>query len=460
MHYRTKVAIVYLLGFFVDLINMFIASVAYPAIGRQLHTSVAQLAWISNGYIIGLTLVIPLSVWLAYRLGAEQVFRLSLLVFICAGIAAGLADSVTALIFWRFIQGVGGGLLIPVGQALVWPLYQPHQQAKLSAAVMVVGLLAPALSPALGGMLVEWIGWRAPLFASLPPALLALILAFLWLHQGSDRPADQPLDVPGLICACSALLLLLLGLTKLSEPQQAWPAIGALFAAFGLLVYFVYRSKHQSRPLLRLALLAAPQLRLAMLVYLCVPGMFIGLNLLAMLYLQSSLRMTPSVTGALMLPWSIASFFAITVTGKSFNRLGPRPLMVAGCVLQAMGMVLLAQVNQQSQSALLVAAFVLMGAGGSLCSSSAQSSAFIGLDNAAMPDATALWNINRQLSFCLGIALLSVLFNQLCYYTTLQQAYVFTFYAAALVSLLPLLVCFRPNNRALIQRIQSESEKS
>lgn len=159
MSYRSKVAIVYLLGFFVDLINMFIANVAYPAIGQAMRASVSQLAWVSNGYILGLTLVIPLSAWLAQRIGGRRVFILSLALFMLATLGAGNAESIGALIGWRTLQGMGGGLLIPIGQTLTYQLYRSHERAGLSAAIMLVGLLAPALSPALGaGSSIGWIG--------------------------------------------------------------------------------------------------------------------------------------------------------------------------------------------------------------------------------------------------------------------------------------------------------------
>ena len=105
MPYRIKVAIVYLLGFFVDLINMFIANVAYPSISHALQASVGELAWVSNGYILGLTLVIPLSAWLAQRIGGRRVFLLSLTLFMLATAAAGYADSIGELVCWSVLPG-------------------------------------------------------------------------------------------------------------------------------------------------------------------------------------------------------------------------------------------------------------------------------------------------------------------------------------------------------------------
>ena len=185
---RSKVATVFLLGFFLDLINMFIASVAFPGMSRALNASVSELAWVSNGYIAGLTLVVPFSAWLTQRCGARRLFMLSLTLFSAAALACGLSDSLGSLIFWRALQGIGGGLLIPVGQSLTWQLFQPHERAKLSAAVMLVGLLAPACSPAAGGLLVETFSWRGVFLVSLPVALVTLALASVWL-KNDDAPA-------------------------------------------------------------------------------------------------------------------------------------------------------------------------------------------------------------------------------------------------------------------------------
>lgn len=143
MTYRSKIAVVFLLGFFLDLINMFIASVAFPAMARAFNTTPSALAWVSNGYIAGLTLVIPFSSILTRRVGPKRVILLSLLLFSAASVAAGLSSSLESLIAWRVVQGAGGGLLIPVGQALTWQQFKPHERARLSSAVMLVALLAP-----------------------------------------------------------------------------------------------------------------------------------------------------------------------------------------------------------------------------------------------------------------------------------------------------------------------------
>ncbi|SMG25661.1 MFS transporter [Cedecea sp. NFIX57] len=447
MPYRYRVAAVYLLGFFLDLINMFISNVAWPEMGREFHAPVTELAWISHGYLCGLTLVIPCSAWLTQRLGAKRLFMLSLALFTLGTLASGLASGLNALVAARILQGVGGGLLIPVGQALTWQLFAVHERARLSSAIMLVALLAPALSPTAGGLLVESFGWRWIFFSSLPLALLTLVLAGLWLKPAEQQTARRPLDVKGLILGSAGLFAILLGVTQAGNPAAHGAALAWLIAGLLILWLFIRRNGKHPTPLFSLPLLADPLLRYAMLVYQCIPGIFMGTSLVSIVYLQTQLGLSATQTGMLMLPWAMASFVAISFTGKMFNRLGPRPLIAAGGVFQAAGILLLTQINAGEQASWLVVAYALMGLGGSLSSSTAQSTAFISIPSEAMPEASALWNINRQLSFCFGVALLSLLLTLLQAMMPAPQAYLFTFSFAAAGTLAPLVYAFRLNNQ-------------
>ncbi|CNH93350.1 multidrug efflux system protein MdtE [Yersinia aldovae] len=458
MPYRNKVSAVYLLGFFVDLINMFIANVAYPALAHALSASVSELAWVSNSYILGLTLVIPLSTWLAQRIGERQVLLLSLGLFLLATLGAGSSQSIGQLIGWRAIQGLGGGLLIPVGQTLAYQLYRPHERARFTAAIMVVGLLAPALSPALGGLIVDNLSWRWVFFANLPLALLALILGTVWLRKEPLLLSRTKLDFIGLLSGCGALLLILLGLTHLAASSKLLSGMTLLVCGLLLFAGYVRHSLRHHQPLLNLRLAKEPLFRKAMIIYQCIPGVFIGVSLVTMLWLQNQLGMSAARVGSLMIPWSIASLLAITFTGKQFNRFGPRPLLIAGCLLQGLGILLLARIHSAEQFSLLLTAFAMMGFGGSLCSSTAQSSAFLVVDNTQLAQASALWNINRQLSFCLGVAIMSLLLNKLLEMQPAASAYASCFYLAAASTLIPAALCLRLNNRAIVRQLNTQKE--
>ena len=376
MTYRSKVAWIFLLGFALDLVNMFVATVAYPDIARELHASVTQLAWISNAYMLGLTVIIPLSVWLAALMGERTLIATSLLLFAGASVMVGQAGSIEALIAWRALQGLGGGLLIPVGQAMAYRHFPAAERSQLTARVMSVALLVPALSPALGGVIVDSLSWRWIFYANLPLALVTLLLALLWIKPDVPLTERPPLD------------------------------LGSVFKQA-----------------------ASPMLRVAMLVYLCIPGVFIGTSLIAILYVRG-LEYDATQTGALMLPWALASAVAIYLSKRLFNRFGPKPLLLAGMALQCGGILLL------NEPTLIIAAYVLMGLGGSLCSSTAQTLAFLDIPAERMGHASALWNMNRQVSFCVGAAVLSAVLSAL-------DSFAITFTMAAALTLLPLFAVLR-----------------
>lgn len=376
MTYRSKVAWIFLLGFALDLVNMFVATVTYPDIARELHASVTQLAWISNAYMLGLTVIIPLSVWLAALMGERTLIATSLLLFAGASVMVGQAGSIEALIAWRALQGLGGGLLIPVGQAMAYRHFPAAERSQLTARVMSVALLVPALSPALGGVIVDSLSWRWIFYANLPLALVTLLLALLWIKPDAPLTERPPLD------------------------------LGSVFKQA-----------------------ASPMLRVAMLVYLCIPGVFIGTSLIAILYVRG-LEYDATQTGALMLPWALASAVAIYLSKRLFNRFGPKPLLLAGMALQCGGILLL------NEPTLIIAAYVLMGLGGSLCSSTAQTLAFLDIPAERMGHASALWNMNRQVSFCVGAAVLSAVLSAL-------DSFAITFTMAAALTLLPLFAVLR-----------------
>lgn len=408
MNQPSRLATLYLLGFALDLVNIFIASVAYPDIGRSLGASVATLAWIGNTYLLGLTLVIPLSVWLASRLGERRLMLLALAGFASASLGCGLAGSAATLIVWRLCQGLAGGLLIPLGQAMAYRNVPASARAGLTARVMLVALIVPAVAPALGGWLVDSLSWRGIFFASVASALLVLALAMRWLPR--HKHAAQRLDLRGLLLALLACVL------------------GCCYWRDG---------RARTDALLDLGLLEAPLLRTAMLVYLCVPGAFMGANLVAMLYLQRPLGLSASRAGALMLPWALAAGLAIGLTRRRFNRWGPKSLLLAGMAIQAGGLLWLARSGEGSGFWQLAGAYATMGFGGSLCSSAAQGMALLDVPAARMGHASALWNINRQLAFCLGMAVLGGLLNLLQARAD-PAAFVHCFLFAAAFTLLPL----------------------
>lgn len=405
MSARCRIATLYLLGFAVDLANMFIFNAALPALQRELSASVVQLAWVGTIYMLGLTVAIPLGSWLARRIGERRVFVASLLIVAVGGIGGGGATGIETLLAWRLVQGLGGGLLVPVGQSMAYRAYPPEERAHLTAVVMTVALLMPALSPAIGGLAADHVSWRWVFVGIAPLAAAIAALALAWAPVDRLSEAKPALDIPGFLLSAITLFCLPLGLTLISQTGSGVRAAIVLVLAIVAGAAYVRHALRSRNPLPDLRLLSDPMLRVGSIIYLCVPGVFTGVNLVASLYLQDRLGLTATQTGMLMLPWAAASFVAILSTRRLFASQGPRPLFLVGMIVTCAGVLLLAT-PFAGMFGIQNASFAAMGFGVSLCTSTAQTAAFSSVRTERMAEASALWNINRQLSFSLGASAL------------------------------------------------------
>lgn len=434
MTYRYRIACVFVLGFFIDCINIFMSAVAMPSIAGALQVSRADVAWVANAYILGLTLVMPISPWLAGRWGPRGLLALSMLVFALAAWQCAGAATFAQLVAWRLLQGMAGGLLIPVGQALTFNLFQGADRARISTLVMVVALLAPALAPTLGGFIVDRGSWRLVFICNAPLALLAAALAWLWVREAADASVLRP-DIKGLLLVSAALACVLLGLSLYGSPA-ALPclAFGALWVAL-----YIRHYRRTPHPIVDLGLLGNARLRTSVLVYQAIPGVFTGVNLLNIFYLQDTLRFSAQRTGQLMLLYAGGALVAMLGCGAAYARLGARRLFMLGMGMHSAGIALLALADSRADLPLLVLAYALMGLGGGIGANTAQTTALLDFSGQATQRASVIWNINRQVAFSLGAALMLVIYTASAQHLAAGQAYHFTFLIAALLGLLPLL---------------------
>ncbi|AIL06652.1 MFS transporter [Stenotrophomonas maltophilia] len=432
---RLRHEAIFLLVFALDLVNMFIATVAYPALAAELHADVGTLAWVGTAYMLGLSVVIPLAPWLAARCGERRLLLVALLLFAVAAVLAGAAPGIGWLLGWRLLQGLAGGLLIPVAQAAAYRQCTSDQRGALTRRILLVALL------------VQWLSWRGVLWASLPLAVVAIGLVLAWMPADGARSAPR-LQAYALSTAMLALGALLLALTWLGEPGHRAAGAVMLLIAMLLAAAHLRHARQQLQPLLRWSLLSHRGLRLAMLVYLAVPGVFIGSQLVSTLQLHQA-GYSAARIGGLMLPWALASAIAITASKRLLARFGPATVLRMGMILQASGLLLMALLPQPA-FALAALLFALMGAGGSLCSSTAQTLAFHGVEGEALGDASALWNLNRQLSFCLATAAIALLLALAMQWLPARATSVALGLAAAM-TLLPMALLRRPQRITLSQ---------
>ncbi|PPC04413.1 MFS transporter [Acinetobacter pittii] len=437
MSYRYKIATVFLLGFFIDCINIFMSAIALPHIASSFSVSQSMVAWVTNAYILGLILIMPMSLWLATKLGNQKLLCYSMLLFSISICFIGFSESIYSLIFWRFIQGVAGGLLIPIGQALVYALFPNQERQRISTMIMAIALIAPAFSPAIGGVIIDSLNWRWVFLSNLPFSLLAAALAWFWIKKTENVSSEKP-DLKGLVIFNISLLSLLLSFSFYSDYHNASFVLTSFLISVGLLIFYIRHAKNISHPVLNLGLLKNKNLRNAFIVYYAVPGIFTGVNLLNIFNLQLNFGFNTKQTGLFMLLYATGALTAMISGSLLYQRLGKKSLLIIGITLHSFGIFLLFCISKTSPLSFLVIAYLLIGMGGGLSANIAQISSLIDFSGQDLLQGSVLWNINRQVSFSVGTVVLISIYNLMSGSSDLIR-YQHTFLIAALLCLLSLI---------------------
>ncbi|WP_285316127.1 MFS transporter [Providencia rettgeri] len=437
MTYRYKIATVFLLGFFIDCINIFMSAISLPDIASSFSASQSQVAWVANGYILGLVLVMPISLWLAGRLGNQKLLCYSMLLFSVAAWFSGSSDSIYSLIFWRFIQGAAGGLLIPVGQALVFALFPNNDRQRISTLIMTVALIAPAFSPAIGGLIIDSLSWHWVFYANLPFSLLTAVLAWVWIKNDGKAIREKP-DILGLIMVSLSLLSLLLSFSFYNDYHNLLLALVSFATSALVFVIYLKYAKKCREPILNFQLLNNTNLRNAFIVYYAVPGIFTGVNLLNIFNLQENIGFSAAQTGLFMVLYALGAVVSMLTGGRLYLQIGKKQLFIIGITLHSLGIFLLYWVSSSSQLYLLIIAYLLMGMGGGLSANTAQISSLMDFKDKDLLQGSVLWNINRQVAFSVGAVIFISIFSLTTFSSDLLR-YQYTFLIASILGLLSLI---------------------
>ncbi len=420
------------------------SAIALPNIAASFSVSQSMVAWVTNAYILGLILIMPMSLWLAGKLGNQKLLSYSMLLFSLSIWLIGSSESIYSLIFWRFIQGIAGGLLIPVGQALVYALFPNQERQRISTMIMAIALIAPAFSPAIGGAIIDSLNWRWVFFSNLPFSLIASALAWLWIKKTENIPSVKP-DIWGLLIFNISLLSLLLSFSFYGDYHNATLAIGSFLISVGMLTFYLHHAKKTDHPVLNLQLLKNKNLRNAFIIYYAVPGIFTGVNLLNIFNLQINFGFNAKQTGLFMLLYAAGALVAMVNGGLLYQKLGKKYLLIIGIILHSLGIFFLVYISNSNQFSLLIFAYLLMGMGGGLSANIAQISSLIDFTGKDLLQGSVLWNINRQISFSVGTVVLISIYNLMSSSNGIIR-YQHTFLIAALLCIISLIPILKEKN--------------
>ncbi|MDC5696497.1 MFS transporter [Intrasporangium calvum] len=332
------------LGSGMALLDGTVVNVALVRIGAELDASLADLQWITNGYLLALASLILLGGSLGDRFGRRKVFVIGVVWFALASLACGLSQSAGQLIAARLLQGVGGALLTPGSLSIIQSVFRPEDRAKAIGAWSGLGGIAAATGPFVGGWLVEYASWRWAFLLNLPLAAVTVWIARTAVPETRDPSAPRQFDVAGAVLASLALALLtyaLIQLEALGAATATTLVLLAVAAAVGFAVVEI-RSRH---PMVQPSLFASRQFTAAnlmtMLVYAALGAVFFFLTL----QLQTVLGYGPLLAGLATLPVTVLMLFLAAQGGEIATRIGPRVPMAVGPLVCAAGAALLTGVG-------------------------------------------------------------------------------------------------------------------
>src|SRR3954470_6220332 len=395
-------AAVVVCGAVMTILDTTIVNVAIDRLGVVFDARLATVQWVSTAYLLALAAVIPLTGWMVDRHGTRTVFMTAVALFLGGSVLCGLAWSVGSLITFRVLQGLGGGMVMPVGMTI---LARAAGQARIGRVMALVGipmLLAPAIGPIVGGALVDSASWRLIFFLNLPIGAVTLALAARVLSREAPSGVG-PLDLRGAFLISPGLALIVLGLSA----AGAWPALPVgviLVAAFAV---HAVRVEH---PLIDLRILRDRTVAAATATVLLFAGAFFGSLLLLALYFQLARGLSALDAGLLLLPQAIGAMLTMPVAGKLTDRIGAGAIVLPGIVLVVLGTI--PAVMEDAPDALLGAGLILRGAGMGATLMPAVAAASQALPEAAVPRAASLLEIVQRVGASLGIALLAVVLQR------------------------------------------------
>lgn len=395
------------MGTFMSILDNNVIHVALPRILESFNTSLGNGQLVVTAYVMALAVVIPLSGFLGERIGMKRLYLFVLASFITGSVLCGLAWNVESLIVFRVLQGLGGGMIQPLGMALVFTMITPLERPRFVAVLGLPILLAPLIGPALGGFLVEYLSWRAVFLINVPVGLVAIALATRLLKE-TESKADTKLDAQGLAFAALAFPSLLFAASRGTElGWTSLPVLGLLVVGFGSLGMFIRTELRHHDPMLRLRLFAHPMFRLTVIVQWIGIFSLFGLNFVIPLYLQRVHAMTPAEAGQTLVPMGIAAFVTMNVVGRAYNRLGPRPIIMAGLAVTMITTFLWTQVSQSTSVVVLVLLVTARGVGLGMFGQFVQIVAYNTVPSEELPRTTSLVTTGQRLTTAFSAAMLS-----------------------------------------------------
>lgn len=353
-----------MLGILAPIFDTTITNVAIDTLVREFNTSVSIVQWVMTGYLLSFAMVIPITGWAVERFGGRKMWLFSLSLFLLGSVLCSMAWNVESLIIFRTLQGIGGGLLMPIMQTLAVRAYGGQNMGKRMATIAMPALLGPILGPVLGGLIVNHLSWRWIFFVNIPLCLAAIIVAWKGLPKEEHHARTLRLDVPGLLILSPAIVLTLYGLGEVSSHHGFGHAavLVPVIAGVALLAVFVIHAfRKGDEALIDVRLFRVRSLTVSSSLLFLSGLTTYGAMLLLPLYLQQVRGESVLMSGLLLVPQGIGMLLTRSLAGKLTDQIGSRPVVLVGTVLTILGTWPLTQLGADTSYYFLSAVLIVRG---------------------------------------------------------------------------------------------------
>ncbi len=410
-----KVAGVVVLGAIMSILDITVVNVALRTFQKVFSTpgnpvSYAHVAWTVTAYTLALATVIPMSGWAANRFGTKRLYMLALLLFTLGSALCATANSINMLIAFRVLQGLGGGMLMPVGMTIMTRAAGPHRMGRLMAILGVPMLLGPILGPIIGGWLIDRASWHWVFLINVPIGAIALVYAWFVLPKDSPEPSES-FDFLGMALLSPGLALFLFGVSSIpGEGTVTAPKVWvSMVVGVILMLAFVRHSFRPEHPLLDLRLFRDRNLTISIITMFLFAAAFFGGLLLVPTYFQEVRGESPLYAGVLVAPQGIGAMLTMPIAGALTDKIPIGRIVPVGLVLIVIGMFGLTQITSDTSYSLLIAELVVMGLGMGATMMPLFTVALRTLRPLEVARGSTLLNISQQIASSVGVAVMSVL---------------------------------------------------
>jgi EmrB/QacA subfamily drug resistance transporter len=412
--YRWLLLLSLMVGTMASIMSSTIINVAIPDMSLHFALGQERAQWVSSGFMVAMTASMLTTPWLLARYGYQRVYAGCMLLLLTGGVVGGLASDFNVVIAARLAEGLAAGVVQPIPAIVILRAFEPHQQGRASGIFGMGVVLAPALGPSVGGVLVDFLGWRSIFFMVVPLCLLSLWMAWKFVPDsapgGAAATRGQSLDWRGLLLGTAGTLCLLNGLTDLG--QHALQGLALLAAAAALFAGFVGWQRRLSatgrEPLVDLSLFKVRSFAMGSVVAFIYGTALFGSTYLLPVYMQLGLGLSASHVGTILLPAGLVLALTIAVVGRLADRQPSWLLVSVGLALLAASFALMVTVTLSSPLLLLVAWAILGRIGLGFVLPSLNLGAMRALDRSLISQGASAINFLRMLGGAAGVSLCAI----------------------------------------------------